>query len=185
MRKWIFILLSIIEVLAFGVYASSLSPAQSTCGEARDGDIVALHGFVEDSGGESFSLNDGTGRVVVLGVTFEKGSPVIAEGRVFERGGTKFLDCEEARIAENKGMVVTLRSLAESPEDFLGSVVKVWGRVSRGSSSWFSLESGGFEILVLSPSRPEGEVLVTGGLFYDPLDMRYKIRALEVGMPAA
>jgi hypothetical protein len=185
MRKWIFILLSVIEVLAFGVYASSLSPTESTCAEARDGDIVALHGFVEDSGGESFALNDGTGRVIVLGATFEKGSPVIAEGRVFERGGTKFLDCEEARVAENKGTVVTLRSLAESPEDFLGSVVKVWGKVSKGSSNWFSLESDGFEILVLSPSRPKGEVMVIGGLFYDPLDMRYKIRALEVGMPVA
>ena len=185
MRKWILVLLSAIEVLAFGVYASSLSPTESTCAEVRDGDFVALRGFVEDSGEVSFALNDGTGRVIVLGATFEKGSPIVAEGRVFERGGTKFLDCEEARVAENKGTVVTLRSLAESPEDFLGSVVKVWGKVSKGSSNWFSLESDGFEILVLSPSRPKGEVMVIGGLFYDPLDMRYKIRALEVGMPVA
>jgi len=172
--------LAIVETALFGLYAFSLSPEPSTCAEAENGSSVSLCGFVEETGEDSFVLNDGTGRVVVLGAKFEKGSAVIVKGSVFERSGTKFLNCESAELATEKNNSVTLKNLAESPERYLGTVIEVSGRVSRRSSNWFYLESEGYELLVLSSTPVEDRALITGSFFYDPKDMKYKMRALEV-----
>ena len=183
MRTRLILALAVVEVLLFGLYARSISPSPSTCAEADDGEYVKIRGFVEERSESSFVLNDGTGRIVVLDAAFEKGSPVSAEGRVFIRGGTKFLDCDEAEIFDESGLSVSLRDLAENPEEYVGRIVKVAGRVERGSSSWFALESEGYEVIVLSDAKTSGSVMVTGSFFYDTSDMRYKLRAIEVGSP--
>jgi len=183
MRTKSILALAVLEVLLFGLYARSLSPSPSTCAEADDGEYVKIRGFVEERSESSFVLNDGTGRVVVLDAAFEKGNPVSAEGRVFIRGGTKFLDCDKAEIVDEGGLSVSLRDLAENPEEYVGSIVEVAGRVERRSSNWFSLEDEGFEILVLSGERPDSNAMVRGSFFYDSSDLRYKLRAIEVVSP--
>jgi len=183
MRTRLILAVAVVEVLLFGLYANSLSPSPSTCAGADDGEYVKIRGFVEERSKNSFVLNDGTGRIVVLGAAFEKGNAVIAEGRAFVRGGTKFLDCDRAEIVDESGLSVSMRDLAENPEKYVGRIVEVAGRVERGSSSWFVLESEGYEAIVLSGAKTSGRVMVTGSFFYDTSDMRYKLRAIEVGSP--
>jgi hypothetical protein len=183
MRTRLILVLAVVEVLLFGLYAHSLSPSPSTCAEANDGSHVEIMGFVEERSKNSFVLNDGTGRVVVLGASFEKGYPVVVEGRVFERGGTKFLECEKAGL-QSETTSADLISIAENPDRFIGRIIEVGGKVGRVSSNWFTLVSGGHEIIVLSDAKESGSVLVTGSFFYDPSDLRYKMRAMEVRSPA-
>lgn len=180
MRTKVLLTLSIIEVLLFGIYAYSLSPLPTTCAEAEDGAYVKIEGFVESASENSFVINDGTGRVIVLGATFAKGYNVVAEGRVFVRSGTKFLNCDKAEIAAGDSVAVTLKNIAENPNKHIGKIIEVSGRIERASSNWFTLEDEGFEITVLSNAKPDKSAKVKGCFFYDPLDLRYKIRAIDV-----
>lgn len=180
MRTKALLTLSIIEVLLFGLYAYSLSPLPMTCAEAEDGAYVKIEGFVESASENSFVIDDGTGRVIVLGATFPKGNGVIAEGKVFVRSGIKFLNCDKAEIVAKGGIAVTLKNLAENPNEYAGEIIEVSGRIERASSNWFTLEDEGFEITVLSDTKPDKSAKVKGCFFYDPLDLRYKIRAVDV-----
>jgi len=187
-KKAFLLVMAIVEVSLLYGYSLYKFPPEMSCSEVSDGDSAILRGVIEVTGRRSFVLRDPSGTIVVLSEgTFERGAPVVVRGRVFERSGTKFLNAEKTTLLkQNEFQPLSLRTLAESPWEYCGSGVEICGGVSRTSSNWFYLESGGFEILVLLSDPPVTgtQVRVSGFVFYDSNNMRYKMRAQDVGLVA-
>ena len=185
-KSTILIFIAIAEISLFYCYSLVVEPKVSFCSEIEDGDRVKLYGVVEERSERSFLFNDGTGKIVVLNdITFERGVPLWVEGRVFERSGQFFLDCDKAEVRDQEDCeIVTLEEISENPQSFLSKKISVYGKVKRNSHYWFSLEDHGREIIVLTGgnvSVEKGErINVSGALFFDNKDFRYKMRAESV-----
>ena len=185
-KSTLLIFIAIAEISLFYCYSTAVEPKVSFCSGIEDGDRVKLYGVVEERSERSFLFNDGTGKIVVLNdKTFERGVPLLIEGKVFERSGQLFLDCDRAEARDLEDYeVVTLEEISENPQSFLSKKISVYGRVKRNSSYWFSLEDHGREIIVLTGGNTSAEkgqrVNVSGALFFDNKDFRYKLRAESV-----
>jgi len=185
-KSTLLIFIAIAEISLFYCYSTAVEPKVSFCSGIEDGDRVKLYGVVEERSERSFLFNDGTGKIVVLNdKTFERGVPLWVEGRVFERSGQLFLDCDRAEVRDLEDCeIVSLEEISEDPQSFLSKKISVYGKVKRNSHYWFSLEDHGREIIVLTGGNKSVEkgqrVNVSGALFFDNKDFRYKLRAESV-----